>query len=138
MLFRSFQRGSNDDGSLIYMNENQKTVATNYNDLPVKTYDFQAPLGEFGQTYPHYYMLRKLHLFMHAAHDSKGKEFPVVILYGIEDFEDGNEEDRRTLYVAVTRARKVLFLLERYPGKSSFLREMSECISINRRERYEN
>ncbi|MDE5871127.1 MAG: beta-galactosidase, partial [Muribaculaceae bacterium] len=28
-------------------------------------YDFQAPLGEFGQTYPHYYTLRKLHLFMH-------------------------------------------------------------------------
>lgn len=75
---------------------------------------------------------------MLTAHDSKGKEFPVVILYGIEDFEGGNEEDRRTFYVAVTRARKVLFLLERYPGKSSFLREMSECISINRRERYEN
>ena len=34
------------------------------NDLPVKTYDFQAPLGEFGQRYPHYYTLRKLHLFM--------------------------------------------------------------------------
>ncbi|NPD91323.1 beta-galactosidase [Prevotella sp. PMUR] len=60
-----FQRGSNDDGSLIYLNENQKTLATNYNDLPVKTYDFQAPLGEFGQINPHYYMLRKIHLFMH-------------------------------------------------------------------------
>lgn len=46
------------------LNENQRTPATNYNDLPVKTYDFQAPLGEFGQTYEHYYMLRKLHLFM--------------------------------------------------------------------------
>ena len=32
--------------------------------MPVKNYDFQAPLGEFGQTLPHYYMLRKLHLFM--------------------------------------------------------------------------
>ena len=30
----------------------------------MKTYDFQAPLGEFGQRYPHYYTLRKLHLFM--------------------------------------------------------------------------
>lgn len=76
---------------------------------------------------------------MLTAHDAKGKEFPVVILYGIEDFEGGNaEEERRTLYVAVTRARKVLFLLEGYPGKSGFLREMSGCITVNRRKRYEN
>lgn len=60
-----FVPGNNDDGSQIYLNEMQRTVATNYNDLPVKTYDFQAPLGEFGQKNPHYYLLRKLHLFMH-------------------------------------------------------------------------
>ena len=57
--------GDKDDGSATYLNENQRTVATNYNDMPVKTYDFQAPLGEFGQKNPHFYMLRKLHLFMH-------------------------------------------------------------------------
>ena len=57
--------GNNDDGSQVYLNEMQRTFATNYNDLPVKTYDFQAPLGEFGQKNPHYYLLRKLHLFMH-------------------------------------------------------------------------
>lgn len=57
--------GNNDDGSQTYLNEMQRTIATNYNDLPVKTYDFQAPLGEFGQKNPHYYLLRKLHLFMH-------------------------------------------------------------------------
>ena len=56
--------GSLADGSNTYLNENQRTPATNYNDLPVKTYDFQAPLGEFGQKNPHYFMLRKLHLFM--------------------------------------------------------------------------
>ncbi len=49
----------------MYLNETQKCLATNYNDLPVLTYDFQAPIGEFGQINPHYYMLRKLHLFMH-------------------------------------------------------------------------
>ena len=32
--------------------------------MPVKNYDFQAPLGEFGQRNPHYYSLRTLHLFM--------------------------------------------------------------------------
>ena len=58
-----YHGGTNPEGST-WMNETQRTVATNYNDLPVKTYDFQAPLGEFGQYYPHYFMLRKLHLFM--------------------------------------------------------------------------
>ena len=58
-----YHGGTNPDG-LTYLNETQRTVATNYNDLPVKTYDFQAPLGEFGQRNPQYFMLRKLHLFM--------------------------------------------------------------------------
>ncbi len=60
-----FRPGGNDDGSATYLNENQRSPATNYNDMPVKTYDFQAPLGEFGQKNRHYFMLRKLHLFMH-------------------------------------------------------------------------
>ncbi|MBQ8674087.1 MAG: beta-galactosidase [Bacteroides sp.] len=46
------------------LNEHQRTPGINYNDMPVKTYDFQAPLGEFGQRNPHYYTLRKLHLFL--------------------------------------------------------------------------
>ncbi len=59
-----YHGGTNPEG-IAYLNENQRTPATNYNDMPVKNYDFQAPLGEFGQTYPQYYMLRPLHLFMH-------------------------------------------------------------------------
>ena len=59
-----YHGGTNPEGKLTYLNENQRTVATNYNDLPVKTYDFQAPLNEFGQRNPHYYLLRKLHLFI--------------------------------------------------------------------------
>jgi len=47
-----------------YLNETQRCLVTNYNDLPVLSYDFQAPLGEFGQVNPHYFLLRKLHLFM--------------------------------------------------------------------------
>lgn len=60
-----YHGGTNPDGKLTYLNENQRTPATNHNDLPVKTYDFQAPLGEFGQRNPHFYTLRKLHMFMH-------------------------------------------------------------------------
>lgn len=58
-----YHGGTNPEG-MTYLNENQRTQGTNYNDLPVKTYDFQAPLGEFGQRYPHYFTLRRLHLFM--------------------------------------------------------------------------
>ena len=59
-----YHGGTNPEGRLTWLNEMQRTPATNYNDLPVKTYDFQAPLNEFGQRNPHFFMLRKLHLFM--------------------------------------------------------------------------
>ena len=58
-----YHGGTNPEGRT-WLNEMQRTVATNYNDMPVKNYDFQAPLGEFGQRSPHYYTLRKLHLFL--------------------------------------------------------------------------
>lgn len=58
-----YHGGTNPEGKA-YLNETQRAPATNYNDLPVKNYDFQAPLGEFGQAYPHYYTLRKIHLFL--------------------------------------------------------------------------
>lgn len=75
---------------------------------------------------------------MLTAHDAKGKEFPAVIIYGIDNFECGDvEEDRRLLYVAVTRAKRVLFILEEYPGKSNFLKDIGNYISVNRRARYE-
>ena len=49
----------------ITLNETVHTLGTANNDMNVKSYDFQAPLGEFGQRGEHYYLLRKLHLFMH-------------------------------------------------------------------------
>ena len=58
-----YHGGTNPEGKT-YLNENQRTLGTNYNDMPVKNYDFQAPLGEFGQKNAHYYLLRPLHLFM--------------------------------------------------------------------------
>lgn len=59
-----YHGGTNPDGYFNTLNENQRNPGINYNDLPVKTYDFQAPIGEFGQLNPHYFLLRKLHLFM--------------------------------------------------------------------------
>lgn len=52
-----------------------------------------------------------------TAHDSKGLEFPCVILTGLEDFKSGNtveerEETRRLLYVAMTRAKEHLIVCQ--------------------------
>ena len=58
-----YHGGQNPEGKLSTLQESQ---ATGYpNDLPVKSYDFNAPLGEFGQINPQYYWLRRLHLFLH-------------------------------------------------------------------------
>jgi hypothetical protein len=63
MGYYMYHGGQNPDGKLSTLEESQ---ATGYpNDLPVKTYDFNAPLGEYGQINPQYYWLRRLHLFLH-------------------------------------------------------------------------
>lgn len=59
-----YHGGTNPDGKLTTLNESQASTYTNHNDLPVKTYDYQAPIGEFGQLRSHYHLLRKLHLFL--------------------------------------------------------------------------
>lgn len=58
-----YHGGQNPEGKLSTLQESR---ATHYpNDLPVKSYDFNAPIGEFGQLNPQYYWLRRLHLFLH-------------------------------------------------------------------------
>jgi beta-galactosidase len=57
-----FQGGTNPDGKRTTLQESQ---ATGYpNDVPVKWYDFQAPLGAFGQENSSYRNLKTLHLFL--------------------------------------------------------------------------
>jgi hypothetical protein len=63
MGYYMYHGGQNPDGKLTTL---QESTATGYpNDLPVKTYDFNAPLGEYGQINPQYFWLRRLHLFLH-------------------------------------------------------------------------
>jgi beta-galactosidase len=58
-----YHGGVNPDGQLTTLMESQ---ATGYwNDMPVKNYDFQAPLGQYGQIREQYHRLRRLHLFLH-------------------------------------------------------------------------
>ena len=57
-----FHGGTNPRGELSTL---QESHATGYpNDLPVLTYDFQAPLGEYGQYRPSYDELRLQHLLL--------------------------------------------------------------------------
>lgn len=60
--FYMYHGGTNPEGKLSTLQESQ---ATNYwNDLPVKSYDFQAPLREYGQLSPHYHALRLQNMFL--------------------------------------------------------------------------
>src|SRR5208282_5669511 len=57
-----FHGGANPEGKLSTL---QESSATDYpNDLPVVSYDFQAPLGEFGQMRPSFRQLKLMHLFL--------------------------------------------------------------------------
>jgi beta-galactosidase len=58
-----FHGGVNPDGKLTTLMESQ---ATGYpNDLPVKAYDFQAPLGAYGQVRDVLRRVKSFHLFLH-------------------------------------------------------------------------
>jgi beta-galactosidase len=63
-----FHGGANPVGKLTTL---QETHATNYpNDLPQLSYDFQAPLGEFGQMHPSFRKLKLLHQFYNEFGES--------------------------------------------------------------------
>jgi len=59
-----FQGGANPTGKLTTL---QESIATGYpNDLPVSSYDFQAPLGEYGQERESFRKVKSLHLFLQS------------------------------------------------------------------------
>jgi hypothetical protein len=59
-----FHGGANPDGKLTSL---QESLATGYpNDLPLVSYDFQAPLGEYGQERESFRKIKSLHLFLQS------------------------------------------------------------------------
>lgn len=64
-----------------------------------------------------------------TAHDSKGKEFPVVVVYGMEDF-SLTEEETRVLYVAMSRAKKSLYLVENANNRFNGFQRMAPYIKV--------
>lgn len=69
-----FQGGENPDGKLSTLQESQSTGYPN--DVPVKSYDFQAPLGEFGQERA---SLRKLKVFNYFLNDFGSDLAPMIV-----------------------------------------------------------
>jgi beta-galactosidase len=58
-----FHGGSNSIGSLTTL---QESKASHYpNDLPIISYDFYAPIGEWGQIRSSYKKLKQIHFFLH-------------------------------------------------------------------------
>ncbi len=57
-----YHGGENPDGELSTLMESQATGM--WNDMPVKNYDFQTALGQYGQIRPQYHLLRRLHLLL--------------------------------------------------------------------------
>jgi len=57
-----FHGGTNPDGKLSTLQESQVTGYPN--DVPVKSYDFQAPLREYGQMSGSFRKLRMIHQFI--------------------------------------------------------------------------
>ena len=71
-----YHGGSNPLGQLSTLQESQ---ATGYwNDVPVISYDFQAPLREYGQVSLSYHLLRSLHLFL-ADYGSQLAPMPSIL-----------------------------------------------------------
>ena len=60
--FYMFQGGRNPEGKLTTLQESQRTAYPT--DVPVKSYDFQAPLGEFGGERPSFRRLKLTNYFL--------------------------------------------------------------------------
>lgn len=84
----------------------EKTPYLNEGQCPKISYDYQAPIGEFGQLRPSYYRLKALHLFM-KNYQEQFCRLTTVLPEGSQDIQP---EDVDTLRFAV-----------RSDGKSGFL-----------------
>lgn len=64
-----------------------------------------------------------------TAHDSKGKEFRCVIIVGLEDFQS-DDESRRLLFVAMSRAKETLYLLQSPLSQAPMADELSSSLQV--------
>ncbi|MDT3403384.1 beta-galactosidase [Mucilaginibacter terrae] len=94
MGYYMFHGGHNEVGKLSTL---QESKATNYpNDYPILNYDFQAPLGEFGQVRPSYRSFKVMHTFLNNFGDRLVQYYP-----SFPDLKAAKPNDSTTLRFSV-------------------------------------
>ena len=68
-----------------------------------------------------------------TSHKAKGKEYRCVMIYGIEDY-DRTEEERRLLYVSMTRAKERLILIQTGEEAAPLLDEIEGAVPFELRK----
>ena len=84
-----FHGGTHPMGKLSTMQES--TATGSWTDVPVRSYDFQAPLGETGRLHESYYALKALHTFVADAGETLANSlcyFPEVRVTEAENLRD--------------------------------------------------
>lgn len=114
-----YHGGVNPEGKLTTLMESQATKF--WNDMPVKNYDFQAPLGQYGQVREQYHLLRRIHLFLHewgSALADMPPTLPDELPRGKDDFDTlrwSVRSDGRSGFVFVNNYER----LQEMPPKSN-------------------
>lgn len=130
--FTQFGAGSNLLGYYMYhggahplgskgqgLQEKQDSLTTNYNDMPPIDYDFQAPLGEFGEVRPSYHSLGLLHAFM--------RDFAIVPLPPVwpAEMPRGVDDEKTLRWVVRTDGKRGFVFINNYErGKKLPAREI--------------
>ncbi|HTB62823.1 MAG TPA: beta-galactosidase [Opitutales bacterium] len=100
-----YHGGTNPAGLTSLQEEQAQPDGKGYNDMEAKSYDFQAPLGEFGQLHPSYGTTKALHLFLN---DFGAQLAPMTAYFA--DQQPPNTSDKTTARVTA-----------RADGKSAFI-----------------
>ncbi len=131
-----FHGGTNPDGKLTTLQESQ---ATGYpNDVPIKSYDFQAPLREFGQMNSSFRRLKIIHRFISDFGSYLAPMTPVL-----PDIVPSGPRDTTTLRIAARTAGNKGFIffnnyLRNYPlpeqkGIQVVLKLPSQTVTVPRK-----
>ncbi|MCK9795437.1 beta-galactosidase [Isoptericola sp. 4D.3] len=95
----------------------QESHATGYpNDVPTRTYDFGAPVGEHGQVRLHHHLLRRQHLWL--QHDGAAlAAMTTTVGGGSEDADDMNDQGALRWSVRSDGGRGYVFLTTYQPAR---------------------
>ena len=77
--FYMYHGGTNPADTGANMAESQRGKFTNGNDLPVVSYEFQSPVGEFGEPQSSYWLIRALGRFCREYGEELAVEEPVFV-----------------------------------------------------------